>query len=181
MIKEADFFSVNKQYDWNKGTAYNINVSDQGLSIIQTYKYNVTKELLLRDIEGPQEIVELAVGRGGKLFVLDKAAGLWQIDLNSKHVEPIFRYGHELFTHRAAMYAIGDTLIISDPSAPERLAAYTSSTAQTLWSRNEWNGLALLPLAHTTDGVGHVYVLVPLFMGACGVKYNTPATSTSLS
>lgn len=156
------FFSLNKIADWDRGLACNLHVQDEGIAINRTEKYGLHRIIRPEDLEGAEWPVDFAVGRGGKLYVLDEAANVWAYDADNRHIEPLFRHGHGLFTHRAQLAAWDDTLLIADGEAELKLAAYAVANGQPLWSAQEWDAGGLYPLAVAMDERKHAYTVAPL-------------------
>ncbi|OXM85037.1 phage tail protein [Paenibacillus rigui] len=162
MAEPMKFFSLNKQLDWEQGTAANLLVEDQGLSITRKPRYGVYRTVTLDEMDGIAAIADMAVSFGGRLYLLDEHANLWIYDVESRHKEALFRTGHELFTSQAMLAAGADMLFIADAAGERTLASVSASNGQLLWSAREWNGLTLYPLAIAADGKQHVYTVVPL-------------------
>lgn len=174
MNETFSFFSFNKSTDWEKGTATNLQITNEGLSVSQTEKYGIQRVILLADIfriinrtsENDSERVpminEFAVGRNGKLYLLDEQANLWMYDYQNENREILFTSGHELFTHHAMIAALDHTLYFADAWGERKIAAYSAVNGQGFWHLNEWNELTLIPLAFTVDEQQIVYVVIPL-------------------
>ncbi|MGG1513812.1 phage tail protein [Paenibacillus oryzisoli] len=160
------FFSLNKRLDWEQGYDANIAMSDQGFSIQQTDKYSIHRIVRTDELEGIPGIVDMTVGPGRKLILLDESASVWVYDDESRHRELLFRHGHELFSPQAMLASMADLLVIADAheGSERRLAVYAISNGQTMWAVQEWEGLKLYPLAVNTKlkTANLLYVTVPL-------------------
>lgn len=164
MQEPARYFSLNKLADWNKGLGYNLHATDDGIAINRTEKYGPTRIVRGSDLEGAAELADFAVGRGGKLHVLDENGVVWTYDADNKHNEPLFRSGHGLFTKHAKLAAEDDTLYVADGLSEQRLMAFSAASGQPLWSASAWEDSELYPLAIAADGRKHVYTVVPIDM-----------------
>lgn len=162
MYGEFQFFSYNKRTDWQKGEAYNLTISDQGIRLKQTLKYGVERVLQLDQIEGPAPIQDVSLSRTGKLFMVDEEANLWSYDYKNNYHELHFPVKHQLFTKEARITSIQDQIIVIDKSMEQTITAYAESNGQILWTRREWNSLPLYPLAITESELAYFYILIPL-------------------
>jgi phage tail-like protein len=158
------FFSLNKRSDWDKGSYYNLHMVDGGLGIYQTEKHGVYKVIQPEEMNGPEHPLDFAVGRGGKLFVLDARAVVWSYDAENQYTEQLFRFGHELFTGGAMLASSGDTLYVADPYSERRIAAYSVSNSQQIWAAQDWQGSLIYPLAIGSDSQKRLYTVIPLDM-----------------
>jgi phage tail-like protein len=168
------YFSFNKLADWQKGTSSNLHISDKGLSVSQTEKYGIQRIILLEDVfrilnrtvenaaDRLPTILDFAVGRNGKLFLLDEQTNLWMYDFQNENRELLFTAGHELFSNKAKLAAVENTLYFADPLGERKLSAYSATNGQAFWSLDEWNGLTLYPLAFTVNDTFHAFALIPL-------------------
>ncbi|QGQ96638.1 hypothetical protein EHS13_18025 [Paenibacillus psychroresistens] len=168
------YFSFNKPADWEKGKSSNLNISDEGLSVSQTEKYGVQRIIPLADVfrilnrtteDGADRapvIKDFAVGRNGKLFLMDEHTNLWMYDFQNENRELLFTAGHELFSNNAKLAACESTLYFADPLGERKLAAYSATNGQAYWSLDEWNGLTLYPLSFAVNEAYHTFALVPL-------------------
>ncbi|MGZ4107740.1 MAG: hypothetical protein ACXVDE_07540, partial [Tumebacillaceae bacterium] len=155
------FFSFNKATDWAKSVAANIVRDDQGLRLTQVDRFGWVKNILLSDLEGPSALRNMALSEDRKLFLLDQDANLWRYDDLNGHLDLLFHSDHELFTEQAKIATLPGVLFVADRNGPHRLAAFSLSNGQLIWTRNEWNGEPLLPLAMATDEKSNLFVLVP--------------------
>ncbi|MFH5187466.1 phage tail protein [Paenibacillus sp. TAB 01] len=162
MAEPMKFFSFNKPMDWGRSGTANLAIGDSAVSIAGTHRYGVYRTVTLDELEGIGSIADLAVGAGGRLFLMDERANLWVYDPDSRHKEALFREGHRLFTPQAKLAACSDVLFIADPAGEWRIAAISASNGQLLWTAQTWNGRELYPLAITADRSQRVYTVVPL-------------------
>lgn len=162
MRRSARFFSFNKPSDWNSGTASNMSIRQEGVSIERTEKYSIYKTVQAGEIDGADAVTDFAVGPGSKLYVLDARASLWVHDYENRHTEPLYSPGHRLFTHRSKIAAAGDSLYIADTAGERRIVSVSPSNGQLVWAAQEWKGLELFPLAVSVDDNRHLYTAVPL-------------------
>ncbi|OMF16251.1 phage tail protein [Paenibacillus sp. FSL H7-0331] len=158
------FFSLNKQSDWDKGRYYNLHMINGGLGLHQTEKYGIHKVIQPEEMDGPQNPLDFAVGQNGKLFVMDERAVVWSYDAENQYTEQLFRQGHDLFKASAMLAASRDTLYIADPNSERRIAAYSVSNSQQVWAAQEWQGKPLYPLAIVSDSQKRLYTVIPLDM-----------------
>lgn len=164
MEDARQFFSLNKRKDWQKGQAYNVQVTDAGVAVQQTEKYGVYRLIRPEDLPGVPAVTDLAVAHGEKIYLLDEEANIWMYDYENRHREPLFASGHELFTGKATMAAQSGLLFIAETEGRIKLAAYSTSNGQMMWEASEWNGSELYPLAIDTSGDGQweLHAAVPL-------------------
>jgi phage tail-like protein len=158
----SKFFSLNKPMDWETGLSVNLRVEEKGLSVRQTEKYAVHRIVRTDELSGAEAISDFTTGQGGKLFILDSAANVWTYDYQNKHREALFRQGHQLFSGQSMLASYADVLYIADTKGERRIASYSTSNAQLMWTLQEWNGIELFPLAIAVDTERNFYALVPL-------------------
>ncbi|MDF2959258.1 MAG: hypothetical protein K0S39_993 [Paenibacillus sp.] len=164
MQDPLQFFSFNKRLDWDKGSSYNLRMVHGGLAIYQTEKYSVYKVIRAAQINGPEVMADFTVEQGGKLFVLDTEAAIWSYDAENHHTELLFGRNHQLFTGHALLASRGDALFVADPTSERRVAAYSVSNSQLLWTAQDWKNSPLYPLAAASDLHKRLYTVVPLDM-----------------
>ncbi|RKN75965.1 phage tail protein [Paenibacillus ginsengarvi] len=162
MRQPARFFSLNKPSDWETGTASNMTINEDGVTIGRVDKYSIYRTVHTADIDGADAIADFAVGSGSKLYVLDAKAALWVHDYENRYTEPFYVPGHNLFTGQSLLAARGDSLYIADRSQDRRIVSISPSNGQIVWAAHEWNGLELFPLAVAVDGMRRLYTAVPL-------------------
>jgi phage tail-like protein len=162
MRRTARFFSFNKPSDWGAGTAANLNIRQEGVSIERTEKYSVYRTVQAGEIDGADAVTDFAVGPGSKLYVLDAKASLWVHDYENRHTEPLYSPGHRLFSNHSMLAAEGDSLYIVDTVGERRIVSVSPSNGQLLWAVQEWGGLELFPLAVAVDDNRNLYTAVPL-------------------
>ncbi|UHA73460.1 phage tail protein [Paenibacillus sp. 481] len=156
------FFSFNKKSDWDKGQAENVTTSDEGICISQTQTYMSSKSIRVADYLGSNRIVDIALSRYGKLYLLTHRAELWLFDPWNGTTEAVFEGDHGLFTATALIAGSDRFVYIFDPTRPHKCAAYSVYNGQAVWQLEEWDELPLYPLAVAADKQDNVYVIVPL-------------------
>ncbi|MBD2847887.1 phage tail protein [Paenibacillus sp. IB182496] len=170
MEQEIQFFSRNRPSDWEAGAASNLEWAEGGLRICQTQKYGIARTVRLTELEGVGEVAAFAIGRYGRIYLLDDAGNLWLYDQENRYHELLFPPGHQLFGSYAMM-AVGDEAVyIADPDSVTPVAAYSLSNGQTYWSRDEAEeGQPLHPLALSADAEAlYVVTAVDVEDGADG-------------
>ncbi|MEI7027497.1 phage tail protein [Paenibacillus sp. y28] len=162
-MEPFQFFSLNKPSDWKKGAAFNVRMSDDGLSLEQSRRYSLLLTNRFNPFEGLPEIGDIAAGSGGRLYLLDNLASVWSLDGESRHLERVISPHHGMFTAHAGLEAFGDMLLVADssPEAEYPLGAYSASSGQAIWTRTSLDqGERLVPLAMAVNTEKeHLYVL----------------------
>ncbi|WP_127582993.1 phage tail protein [Paenibacillus koleovorans] len=162
MADGPNFIAFHKASDWERGIGYNVIITDSGMALTQTEKYAVSQMFELADLIGPSEVMDMALGDGNKMFLLDEQAAVWSVDTDSGLVEPLLASNHGLFGSASNMTVSGDLLIVADPHADHRLMAITISSGQIVWVRSELlYQQPLLVLAITVDARKHIHLLTP--------------------
>lgn len=164
MSGESRFFSLNKSEDWDRGYVHNLHIGDAGIGMSRTAKYGVKRIIRLSELERISGLADFTPGTNGKLYMMDQTTALWSYDYENKHVEPIFREWHGQFTNEAILAANGDTLFVADPAGERKIAAYSVSNGQAVWTADSWNGQPIFPLAVACDEAKNVYAATPLDM-----------------
>ncbi|WP_409341898.1 phage tail protein [Paenibacillus sp. MBLB4367] len=172
MSGESSFFSLNKPEDWGRGYAHNLHIAAAGIGMNRTEKYGVKRIIRLSELERLAGLADFTPGTNGKLYVMDQTAALWSYDYENKHAEPVFREWHGQFTNEAMLAASGDMLFVADPAGERKVAAYSVSNGQAVWTADSWDGNLLFPLAVACDEAKNVYVATPLDM-LVGVNGNS--------
>ncbi|MHA6485317.1 phage tail protein [Paenibacillus sp. strain BS8-2] len=162
-LKEQNqYFSINREQDWLKGTTYNLEFGLAGLGIRRDHRYGIAASLRLADLEGVSSVRDMAVGEHDRIYLLDDRADLWGYDWRIGDHKRLFPQGHGLFGGDARISASGPLLFVADPSEHCTLLAFHAGNGQTMWSRHggEIEGSIFHPLAITSDA-NRVYVLSP--------------------
>lgn len=148
------FFSLNKPSDWKRGMTCNVSIDSAGLALKQTEQYGIAEKISLSEweVEGPGAIADLAPGRQDRIYLLDESAALWLYDPDNRHLEPLLREGHGIFTSSAYLAAAGDTVLAADPYADTPLIAFHAANSQAVWSYGDYRGERLYPLSATQAG-----------------------------
>lgn len=169
MNGKDQFFSINREQDWLRGTGYNLDFHLAGFGVRRDNKYGIAGTIQLSDLAGTAAIQELAVSQHEHMFLLDERADLWIYDRRNADHKRLFTQGHGLFSSHARLAASGELLIAADRTGERTVAAYHTGNGQTLWSRggNEADGVLLHPLAIAADN-RYVYVLTPLELDTGG-------------
>lgn len=162
MRQAARFFSFNKPSDWASGAAANMRIGPEGVSIERTEKYAVSLLIRGAEVDGADAVADFAVGPGNRLYVMDARAGVWIYDYENRYTETLFAPGHQLFSARARLAARGYSLFVTELEGERKIMAVSPSNGQLLWTRREWDGLELYPLAAAVDSAGCLYILTPL-------------------
>ena len=157
MYDDTTFFSLNKQADWETGTAYHLHISDEGVELERSDRFGYLRTIRLEQVEGPRRITDLAAGAGGKLFLLDRTAALWMYDYENHHADLLLQSGHGMFSSQAKIALAGDVLVVAERG----LTAFSIMNGQAVWTVNEWEGVPLRTVALTVDARGAVYALFP--------------------
>ncbi|MCX7570279.1 phage tail protein [Tumebacillus sp. DT12] len=151
MYQEGLFFSLNKRRDWQKGTAYNVEIADEGLQLEQVTRYGYEHHIRLDAIGLPDAVKNLWLDRDGRLMMLDQEAAVWRYDTRNQHVEHLFTAGHGQFTVRAHLCVQDDLLLVADRRGAHRLTAFSLLNSQVMWTLDEADGHALEPLGLVAD------------------------------
>lgn len=162
MQPEELFFSANKARDWRRGIGFNLDVSEQGLKIAATSKYNVIHSMTLGEQSGRGRVISFALEQGKHMYVLREDLSLWVMDYENQYQEQLFSTDHGHYTSSAFITAADGTIVIADPHAERKIAAYSASNGQALWEWNEFGGQELFPLALASHDHGVFYALIPL-------------------
>lgn len=161
MYEDTMFFSLNKKSDWQQGTAYNLHLTEEGLRMEHTVRYGWLRDISLQRIEGAENIVNVALGPGRTLLLLDHAANVWLYDYVNSIYESIFPHKHGLFTRRAMLVATEDLLVVAERVGDHGVSAYSLSNIQSVWELHEWEGEAICPIGIATNGQQDIYLLLP--------------------
>ncbi|WP_284640481.1 phage tail protein [Paenibacillus silviterrae] len=163
MMEPFRFFSLNKPSDWQQGITDNIDIdSALGMGLAKTKKYNVTQHLDLAELEGIPEIIDVALGRQGRLYLMDEDAALWIFDTDNLHLEPLIARNHGIYTPGARITAWGDLVLIIDAAAEESITAYSASNGQAVWSHTVHRGKRIYPILAVSDTEDGFVVLTAL-------------------
>lgn len=161
-MRDIRFFSLNKPEDWLHGVVHNLQVSDKGLRLEQTYKYVVHTVLQLEELLPDTRVRDCSFGPQGKLFLLDDDAQLWMYDSTNEYSELLFRAGHGLFTSQASVCCLPGSVVVADYTEGYPLSAFSTVNGQTLWSRTSWHGKEFSVCSAISDMKQFVYALVVL-------------------
>jgi len=139
-MSEARYFSLRSSPAWRRGVRMHLTADDDGLTIVRQDVYRPVR----RDEADHPRIVrpvsDAAADASGRWFLLDRAAGVWKADMTSGHIESLLSSGHGWFGGGASIAVLSDMWAAADPESSPTLALLSSSNAQVLWAKADWDG-----------------------------------------
>jgi len=90
LTQESKFLVLNKKSAWDRGLPVNVDVSDDGLKIRQTFEYVFDQENEVEVLADTFEVTDFAVAGCGQIYILDAATpAIWIYDTVQKQIEKI--------------------------------------------------------------------------------------------
>lgn len=170
MEGDFQFFSFNKRLDWAKGMSYNLEITDNGMTLIFENKYALHRTLRLSDNSVIGDVANFAMSSGSRIVILNERSDLILYDMENDHPEALFVSGHGQFTNRAHITVSGDLLFVADANVTHKVSAYSLANGQAIWQINEVDGAKIEPLALACDRSQSAYVLCLLESGATSLN-----------
>lgn len=175
MHGDFKFFSMNKLKDWNKGRGFNLDISDEGLSPSSEKKYGISKYFYLSALnEDMSDVMDVAAGTDGLIYILDDKACLWVYDYKNSLMDIVLSEGHGLFTKFAKIEYFDGCILAVDAFSRYKVLFISIATGQVIWSIGEYERRKFIPVA-VGKGEDCFYIISPeLDRGAADWREEVP-------
>lgn len=167
MAWESQYFSLNKDRDWQRCPMHNLSVGNGQLTLSRTATYAVEKRLdLTKSL--PTRVVHGTAALATRLYLLTETADVWIFDPFTGYTEPVFPLGQRLFSPAAQLVALSNLLVIADPD--RGVTAYSAVNRQPIWDFQLHHNVRIQPLAIASDHEKYVFVLGRKWNGVDGTS-----------
>lgn len=161
VLSDFRFFAFNKISDWSKGLAYNLQLTDMGMSISMREKASLEKIISGESLDRFSELTDFTVSGYNMLYILDQSLNLWIYDYVNGGLEKALDNSTGLFSRYSRIKIHNGVLYIADPLLPNKLSAVSVNNGQILWTIRDISGFTFLPVDLAVDGAGNCYAVSP--------------------
>jgi phage tail-like protein len=158
----SKFFSFRQPPDWRRGTSYQIEQRQGGLTITSEQVYRHERKHLISHPGLTPPITDTVVDNKGRWLLMDQSGVIWRTELTSSHVESIVKTVASKSGSLARFTATDDSVIILLPDSETILQSVSIESAQIRWTTTEWKGQPYYGYALAADRDKGLVVLANL-------------------
>lgn len=161
-MNEAKLFSFRQSPDWRRGSTYQLESTDNGLTIIREHVY---KHLRHHSFTNPllsSALIDFAVDHLGRAYILDEDGIIWKAEIASDYVEAINQSSESEYGLQSRIAATDKSILILQLESPSLLQSISVDRGQIRWTVNDWYGESFEGLTLATDQEEGVVVLVTI-------------------